>query len=184
MARLWAGSVADVLLRRLSVPLLLVKGYNAPADLTGDPLMRRVLISLDGSDHAEQILEPAIALANRTRPAYTLLRVLPPKSGDSAVRGGNRYQNEWDYLRRTADRCAGRVERVHPRLILGEQRAARAILDHARTHHIDLIAMATRGRGGLARLFNGSVADQVVRGASVPVLVYRPPIHEGRKETA
>ena len=38
----------------------------------------------------------------------------------------------------------------------------------------DLIALATRGRGGLARLFRGSVADRVIRGASVPVLVYRP----------
>jgi nucleotide-binding universal stress UspA family protein len=69
-------------------------------------------------------------------------------------------------------------------MISGEHRVAKAILDHARVHEIDFIAMATRGRGGLSRLFNGSVADQVVRGASVPVLVYRPPTQEKGKETS
>jgi nucleotide-binding universal stress UspA family protein len=38
---------------------------------------------------------------------------------------------------------------------------------------VDLIALATHGRRGLPRLFLGSVADKVVRGSPVPVLVYR-----------
>jgi nucleotide-binding universal stress UspA family protein len=39
---------------------------------------------------------------------------------------------------------------------------------------VDLIAMATHGRGGLPRLFLGSVADKVLRGCHTPLLVYRP----------
>ncbi|MBI3328717.1 MAG: universal stress protein [Nitrospinae bacterium] len=47
------------------------------------------------------------------------------------------------------------------------------ILDHVTSHHIDLIAMATHGRTGLKRLVLGSVAEQVLRRTSVPVLLVR-----------
>ena len=45
---------------------------------------------------------------------------------------------------------------------------------YAEAHRCDLIAMATRGRGGVQRLFLGSVADKVIRGAATPVLVVNP----------
>jgi nucleotide-binding universal stress UspA family protein len=49
--------------------------------------------------------------------------------------------------------------------------AALEILDYVRSRgNIDLIVMATHGRGGVARLMMGSVADQIVRGAPCPVL--------------
>jgi nucleotide-binding universal stress UspA family protein len=190
LGRLCFGSVADALIRRLSVPLLLVRGYNAPADLTGDPPVRHVLIPLDGSGFAEQVLEPALALGTLTGADHTLLRVTPLESDYSAGYGGGvtqrrlgerRQAEAWGYLRRVADRLGGRTLRVHPRVLLDEQPTARAILWYARTHDADLIALTTRGRGGLARLFRGGVADRVVRGASVPVLVLRPDAEqEGR----
>ena len=46
--------------------------------------------------------------------------------------------------------------------------------NEAQKNAVDLIAVATQGRGGIKRLFLGSVADKVVRGAATPVLVYRP----------
>jgi nucleotide-binding universal stress UspA family protein len=52
--------------------------------------------------------------------------------------------------------------------------AADAILDVARPERVAVVALATHGRGGLRRLILGSVADKLVRGADVPVLVYRP----------
>jgi nucleotide-binding universal stress UspA family protein len=175
LGRLWFGSVADVLLRRLSVPLLFVRGYNAPADLTGDPLPRHVLVALDGSDVAEQVLEPALALGTLTGADHTLLRVLPSVTDYSPGYSGAGPQAEaWSYLRRVADRLGGRTLRVHPRVVHDGQPVARSILHYAQTHDADLIALGTRGRGGLARLLRGSVADRVVRGASVPVLVFRP----------
>jgi nucleotide-binding universal stress UspA family protein len=182
LGRLWFGSVADALLRRLSVPLLLVRGYDAPADLTGDPLVQHVLIPLDGSEFAEQILEPAVALGTLTGADHTLLRVIPsvtdyslgyPGAGSHRPPADRHQAEAKSYLRRVADRHGGRTLRVHPRVVLDERPTAGAILDYARTHDADLIALATRGRHGLARLFRGSVADRVVRGASVPVLLFR-----------
>ena len=52
--------------------------------------------------------------------------------------------------------------------------AVDTILDVARPERVGAIVLATHGRGGLRRLALGSVADKLVRGAEVPVLVYRP----------
>jgi nucleotide-binding universal stress UspA family protein len=49
-----------------------------------------------------------------------------------------------------------------------------AILEEVKAHRADLVALATHGRSGLPRLFLGSVADKLVRGTTVPVLLQRP----------
>ena len=51
---------------------------------------------------------------------------------------------------------------------------AHAILEWAASNPVDVIALATHGRGGWSRLALGSVADKVLRGAAVPLLLYRP----------
>lgn len=53
-----------------------------------------------------------------------------------------------------------------------------AIIDYARDNGIDLIVMGTHGRGALAHMLMGSVAERVVRLASCPVLTVRHPEHE------
>lgn len=53
------------------------------------------------------------------------------------------------------------------------------ILQYAETNQVDLIVMCSRGQSGLSRWMIGSVADRVMRGANVPVLLVRA--HE--KET-
>jgi nucleotide-binding universal stress UspA family protein len=187
LGRLWYGSVADVLRRRLSVPLLLVRGHDAPADLTSDPVVRHVLIPLDGSETAEQALEPALTLGTLTGADHTLLRAVPLRPDYSVgygrlaqkLAGGRRRTEAAGYVRQVAERLGGRTNRVHPRVMHDERPVARAILEYAREHDVDLIALASRGRRGLARLFRSSVADRVVRGANVPVLVIRADGEQG-----
>jgi nucleotide-binding universal stress UspA family protein len=55
---------------------------------------------------------------------------------------------------------------------------ATEIIDYARKNGIDLIVMGTHGRGAIAHLFMGSVAERVVRMAPCPVLTVRNPEHE------
>jgi len=62
---------------------------------------------------------------------------------------------------------------VETETLLGAHPAP-GILRYAEEHPVDLIAVATHGRGGLPRLFLGSVADKVLRAATVPILVVRP----------
>ena len=60
---------------------------------------------------------------------------------------------------------------------------AREILDYLSTHaEIDLVVMASAGRGAVARLMMGSVADKIVRAAPCPVLTIHP--HDRSKSDA
>ena len=84
-----------------------------------------------------------------------------------------------DYLDDVAERMRGQGLRATGVAVVGWS-AVDSILDVARPERVALVALATHGRGGLRRLALGSVADKLVRGADVPVLVYRPP---GRGKT-
>ncbi len=67
-----------------------------------------------------------------------------------------------------------RAESLHVRTAVVDGLPSGAILEHARAQAVDLIALATHGRSGAARWLLGGVADKVVRGATLPVLLYRP----------
>ncbi len=184
LGRLWHGGVADALLRRLTAPLLLVRGYDTPVDLTGDPAPRHVLIPLDGSEAAERILGPALGLGKLTGADHTLLRVLHQqrdsslgygRGGSHRTAGGRPQEEAWNYLRRLARRLGGKTAKVDARLLVADQATAASILWYAKTRNADLIALTTEWRGTLSQLFRGSVGDQVVRRATTPVLVVRTP---------
>jgi len=193
LSRFWLGSVADDLLRDAPAPILLVRPTaKATMDYQRDVLPRHLLIPLDGSPQAEEVLEPAVALGMLGRADYTLLQTLRPilpmtyqmERGGSldrvatsliekieAAQESLRKQG-LDYLDRVAAPLRQRSLTVHTRIAIEEQPAA-AILSAAETL-VDCIAMRTHARHGLARLFRGSVTDKVVRGVHLPILVVPP----------
>src|SRR5690348_6989894 len=77
------------------------------------------------------------------------------------------------YLDRVAERLRAESLRPQTRVVLHDH-PAEAILS-AQDTGIDLIAFTTRGHRALPWLFLGSTADKVLRGATTPVLVRRPP---------
>jgi nucleotide-binding universal stress UspA family protein len=184
LSRFWLGSTADQLVRRLPMPVIAFRPTDGKVNLTEPVSVKRILVPLDGSPLAEEVLEPAVTLGNLLQSTLQLVQVIDPlqRAGqDSAgfpVSGLNPEALEQvkkkveAYLKQVADRIQGRVQGVGTRVLIGTQAAA-AILDLASTD-ADLIALATHGYGGLKRLILGSVADKVLRGASVPVLVYHP----------
>jgi nucleotide-binding universal stress UspA family protein len=188
LARAWLGSVADALIRRLSVPLLLARPRETAGD-AAEPPPRHVLIPLDGSPLAEDIVEPAVALGSLRDAEYTLFRVIPPMipwscTGYPAAAGYEELLAELEqlhaqdraeagaYLDRLAVGLRERGLRVNTRVACHDQPAV-AILDEAKAHPDGVVALATHGRGGLPRLFLGSVADKVLRGSNLPVLIHR-----------
>lgn len=76
-----------------------------------------------------------------------------------------------DYLLACAERLPGITTSVHP--VVADDPAT-AIIERARAERVDLIAMATHARSGLAHLVVGSVAERVIRSGVAPVLVVRP----------
>jgi nucleotide-binding universal stress UspA family protein len=186
LSRAWLGSVADSLLRQLTVPLLLVRPSQGPADLNTDVRMSSVLVPLDGSAHAEAILEPALHLASVMGASCTLLEVVAPvpvvgydvfgyaPAGTDTTLVEELRRKGVDYLDGVARRLKAR--NIEPgRHVVIQPSAAGAILQEAETRGHDLIALETHGRGGASRMLLGSVADKVVRGTTVPVLVHRSP---------
>ena len=188
--RAWLGSVADHLIRTLEVPVLLVRpgeGEPGPERLPG---MGQILVPLDGSPLAEQALDAVAALARIWDAEVTLLQVVTPVllSIDAALPFPSAYDEELtascrqqaqDYLDDLVEQMHGQGLRATGVAVVGWN-AADAILDVARPERVAVVALATHGRGGLRRLVLGSVADKLVRGADVPVLVYRP---TGRRKT-
>ena len=81
LTRAWMGSVADKLVRRLPTPMLLVRPHDEVLDLlvtVHDQPFQHVLIPLDGSALAEEILPPALALGALMGAKYTLMQALDP----------------------------------------------------------------------------------------------------------
>jgi nucleotide-binding universal stress UspA family protein len=185
LARAWLGSVADALVRCSQAPILLLRPGEEAPDLAQPPQLKRILIPLDGSELSEQIVEPALELGGPTQVEYTLLRVVEPfiiavgypppvQTSRLDVKLSQEQLAEGQaYVDRVADRLRAAGYRTQARALLAE-RVAAAILDEARRQNADLIAMTTHGRSGLARVLLGSVADKVLRGGAVPMLLARP----------
>jgi nucleotide-binding universal stress UspA family protein len=166
-SRLLHGSVADEVLRRAALPVLMVPPTARPWPADGPS---RVLVALDGSALAEAGLAAAERLARPFGAELLLLRVVDPPGGigenafvGQGLGGARRYL---DRLRRRI-RAGGLAIRTERRV----GPAAATIAAAARERGADAIALGTRGRGGLTRLVLGSTAEAVLRRASVPLLL-------------
>ena len=170
VARAWLGSTADRLIRTLDVPMLLLrKGeWRKP---------KRVLIGLDGSERAEEILAPAIELARLWESGLLLVHVVPAPSPKSTGEAGTWLQHQslvaHRYIHSLALKYRAQGFDVHAQVPVRWD-PAQVLQELAATDDVELLALATRGLGGADRLLLGSVADKVIRGAELPTLVFRP----------
>lgn len=187
--RWWLGSVADRLLRRTPVPLLLLRPWDETGDLLrGRERFEHLVVPLDGSTDAEAALDHAVPFAEAFRARVSLVRAVPPGFDFGRFRGepvvsvaSGLVEEARDeartYLEEVAEEVRDRLGDDAPVVDVAvlEGAPAEAILDFRRESGADLLAVATHGRGGFARVVLGSVADKVVRGSVVPVLVARVP---------
>jgi nucleotide-binding universal stress UspA family protein len=196
LGRFWLGSVADDLIRELPRPIILIRPHEGKPDLQREYPLRNILLPLDGTPLAEQVLEPALDLGKLFDATFTLVRVVQPilrpsylPEGTSLMGLGQsilsearelmeaQQQEAQSYLDSIAARLAGKGCKVQTRVVI-EEEAAIGIMLEAQVRHADLIAMETHGRRGLSRMLLGSVADKIVRGGLVPVLLNRPAQNE------
>ena len=143
---------------------------------------RRVLVPLDGSPFAEHALPYAALAAARRQASLELVLVHSSYSVatmDAAIHETidrwqtDQRQREADYLQAAAARVsAERGVAVRPVLLTGS--VADALAHYAERTRPDLIVMTTHGRGGLERVWLGSIADALIRQVSAPVLLIRP----------
>ena len=183
VGRVLLGSVADALARTLTVPILLLRPVRSANGLQVQPLNpRRVLIPLDGSEFAEQVIEQAVELGWPARAKYTLLQVLNPPHpvvrGDEKAQAADslEFQLVRDQAREYLEGAANRLRQVGLRVdtvVVTHPDTARGIIQESMACEADLIAMTTHGRSGWQRLLMGSVAQRVLHTARLPLLVLK-----------
>jgi nucleotide-binding universal stress UspA family protein len=180
----WLGGIADHLIRSLEIPVIVVRAREGMGALPEPPKIKEILVPLDGSLLAEAALVPASALAELFGAELLLVQVVWPLSAgsllpvpfpsgyDTEVMGVQRKETQ-AYLDGLFSDLREREVSVRATVVVGHN-VAEALLELAHPQRIDLVAIATHGRGGVQRLILGSVADKLVRAAGPPVLVVRP----------
>jgi nucleotide-binding universal stress UspA family protein len=181
-ARHWlTGGVASRIAQAISQPVLLVQSDGR--DNGRGPALKRLLVNLDGSERSELIMPYAVALGDTFQAEILLLSV--PEVPEAAEFGAavdwveaRRAEAEAEARKYLASIMAAvRDECPAVRTMVTGSRPASAIIDVSLAEEVDMIMMVTRARGGLERLWMGSVAERVVQQTELPVFLL--PVHEG-----
>jgi nucleotide-binding universal stress UspA family protein len=177
--RILRGSVADAVLRRAEVPVILVPRASS---VLWQEHPFRLLLALDGSERSAVSLPIATALARGLGARVHVLR---------AVGFENEFEVDLLFRDRT-DEARSYVEEVSRQLTAEgvpstfearEGRPVATILRVASERGSDLIIMASHGRGAAERAFFGSVTDSVLHATHVPVLVVPATVARGHTQT-
>lgn len=161
-------------------------------------MLERILVCLDGSELAEQILPYATQEALAFEAELVLLQVVPePVAFSPGIPGAGPVPVQTDTMIEVAKQASSGVKdyleelaaplreqgiKVETVAIIG--RAGQMIVDYAARNSIDLITIATHGRSGLGRAVFGSVADHVLRRSGLPVLLIRPQERQDKGQDA
>ena len=183
MQRWLMGNVANRIVQSVTLPVLLI---HPTEERNGrEQQIKRVLVALDGSEFAERVLPYARSLAASLGSEIVLLSVpeIPeaqmygPLAGMVDELRTKAEAETRQYLESVIDSL--RAEGLHARMLVSGSRPASTIVAVGESVETDLIMLATHGRGGLDRLFMGSVAERVVQRTQRPVFLV--PVRERRQ---
>jgi nucleotide-binding universal stress UspA family protein len=175
------GGVATGVMQVVNCPVLII--HPRADEGAPEPLFRKLLVTLDGSEYSERVL-PYVKSSSEFNSKVILLRI--PEVPEAEMYGAvleeiqalreEAEAEAQDYLECVAAELGN--EGIETSVIVRGSRPAQTIISVADEEQVDMIMMATHGRGGLQRLFVGSVADRVVHHTDHPVFLV--PIQERR----
>jgi len=152
-------------------------------------MYQKILIPLDGSELAECVFPHIKAFIKECRVnnivfACVVEPTLPSFHGEFPVsmedleeRDAARRSSAMEYLKEVANRLKPEGAEMGVEVLVG--RVAESLSEYADNNDVDLIIIATHGRSGVTRWVRGSVADKILRSASVPVMMVRAPGTKG-----
>jgi nucleotide-binding universal stress UspA family protein len=190
LARFALGSVTEKVARASDVPLLLVRSFRRSPKGDLEPIVpeeipfRRILVPVDGSPTSTAVIEPARKFAQLYGSSALVLHVETPYVPPSPVLPGMEVvvpsmvppatpSRQDDVTKKAATRFEQAGLQATRLTTVGDP--ASEILDLSVNRGMDLIALGTHGRSGLARWALGSVAERVLRSGEVPILLVRAP---------
>lgn len=145
---------------------------------------QRILLATDFSETAACATDLALLMARTFNASLDVLHVveteLPLVSDGVAYLPPNYYEELEKQAAEKLEAVIPRAERdrLSVTLVLRKGAPFVEIVRYARDQRMDLIVLGTHGRGALAHVIMGNVAERVVRKASCPVLTVRHPNHE------
>ncbi|ACZ43436.1 UspA domain protein [Thermobaculum terrenum ATCC BAA-798] len=176
------GSVAEGVLTRSTVPILMVRAWQMQPRWEALAHAPRILVPLDGSAFAEEALPVARRLADALGGELALVRAVYPPSATLAQEWmvasylaeelETREQEAEAYLAEIARRLAseGRETEIYVK-VGGPVGVIEAVASECEAA---LVVMATHGRTGASRLVLGSVAHAMLLRSQVPIVLTRP----------
>jgi universal stress protein A len=135
---------------------------------------KKILAPVDFHEHAMGALEVAKNIAQVNDGTVTLLHVVPMDEpiGGKVYEEDFKKQAEKDGVR-LAELAAKNMQGIKYEVLTEIGDPATAIIDTAAKKAVGVIVMGTHGRKSLMRIMMGSVAEDVLRHAPCPVIVYR-----------
>ena len=196
------GSVADKIARHAPVPILILReGMPLPAIEAKQPV--RALVALDGSSLSEAVFEPVaylvagLAYTTSHRGELDLLRVVDLPSGNYTgksqihITGLSRDEavlTAQEYLKSLTARLdeggLAALDITVKTAVESDPDVAEAIIKQAESETVDLIAMATHGRGGMQHFVMGSITERVLHHSKLPLLIVRPSKEQAARQNA
>jgi len=168
LARAFIGSVAEEVIRHSDRPVF-VAAPKTPEDF------RRIGIAIENSDSCRAAIEFALDVSAAAGATLVLLHVADNRESSHPTMSAAVQS----LIHETSETAKARGIAVEAAIRIGEP--VQRILEMLRSENIDLLAMGTHGRWGLARTFLGSTAEGVVRDSPVPVVVERGVAAEARQ---
>lgn len=178
LQQLVMGSVALSVVHDVQCPVVVVHMQDDEAGVPS--AIESVLLPTDGSAFSESVIDEALAILGEPKPRVRLVQVLEHPAWASHSMNAGLVSEYLDASRESSQQhldaiLAGLRERGYEaRAELRSGKAAEGILAAVADHESEMVAMATHGRGGVGRLLLGSVAQQVLHRARVPLLLIRP----------
>ncbi|HEX7901848.1 MAG TPA: universal stress protein [Planctomycetota bacterium] len=168
LSRLVIGSVAETVLRASPSPVFLLRSFPPPIDgpsrgRTENTPFHSILVPLDGSEHSLRVVPLVLDLVRPLDARVTLLYVHEPPGPNPHWLLPERPLEDVERLLRE--------HTVPVTTAVREGDPAAEILAACRTNAADLLVMATHGRSGPVRWLFGSVTENVLRAADIPLLV-------------
>ena len=173
------GSVAEKVLNGANNHLLLVRA-SEPGKTDGEAALQTVVVALDGSPLAEQVLPLVVDLAKKVKLKVVFIRAYALPSTIASEEYGSRQTDlidhlEWearDYLEKQIREVKGKGL-VDVEAVVKFGYGAQEIIALGRDTPDNFIAMCTHGRSGIGRWVLGSVTQRVVQHSGDPVLIIR-----------
>jgi nucleotide-binding universal stress UspA family protein len=197
LSRLVMGSIVDKVLLNSKIPVWLLRAGATQQDMDSRLPIKTILVPLDGSRLAEAVLPYVETLAEQCRPQkvkIVLFRVCEPSLVESGYPAGrlpginNIVSMGWEehqrkefirnmavaraYLQATRQRLEEDGFSVETEILTGCP--VRKVIDYLNSNLFCVVAMATHGRSGIAKLAYGSMAEQLILHDATPLILVRP----------